>query len=474
MAQYIWTCSVCKHTFIGEEPPVPCPICKAGRDAFTKGEEVEQEKTAIKEFRCVVCGVEFEGDTPPETCPVCGANVFEEVKSDTPAGNKNNTTQRFVIIGAGAAATQAAKTIREKDSAASITIVSKEKRLPYNRPALSDIVGGKRDFDSAVLQNDSYYQKQNISVLFDTAVSIDRATRKVTLENGTLDYDKLLIATGANPFQPVAAKEGAIPVFSLRSAQDAQDIINQVGKSKNAAVLGGGILGIEAIIALHNRGLACTVIERSDRILSIQGDAEVSVRLQEALEQAEITVVKKGNFASLTDKSVILEDGREIAADFLLVCAGVRSEIALAKECGLTVEKGIVADRYMKTSDENVFAAGDCAQVTEGGVGGLWSAAVMQGKTAGLSMLGQALEYKPIVPATALSFSKLDIFTAGTVSAPDLTSAEERTDNGYKCLYFKNDKLCGIVLINEPAASARAIAALEKGADRTAAMELLK
>ena len=238
-------CTVCGQIFEGTEPPVPCPVCGAGEDAF-----VCLDTTTVQRWRCLVCGQIFEGTEPPVPCPVCGAgkDAFEPVSDNGPAFS-NNTDQSFVIIGGGVAALETAKAIRERDHTASIRVICGEGTFPYNRPALSDVIADGFSFQSITLEPFSYYGENHIEMIFDEAVSIDKADKTVALKNGAqLHYDKLCIAVGANAFNPLKSGEETIPCSVLRTFDDSQQILEQAA-GKPVIVLGGGILGIEAAVA---------------------------------------------------------------------------------------------------------------------------------------------------------------------------------------------------------------------------------
>ena len=479
-ADTVWVCSICGWKGEGETPPERCPICGAGAGAFApeaKPEMKEPEaEPAQKRWRCTICNMVFEGEAPPDPCPVCGAGAaaFVEEAAETDEA-REDTDEAFVIIGCGAAGCEAAKTIRRRNARASVTLLCGEGELPYNRPALSDVLAGEMTYDQALLDTEAGFAGAEIQIVYDKAAAVDRAQKRVSLAGGgELSYDKLLLATGANAFCPIPQKEGGLPVRTLRTKADAEEIDRLIGGSRTAAVLGGGILGIEAALAMRARGLEVTVIERSGRILSIQGDPAASQRLQEHLEGLGIRVLVDSGVEDTDGAGVFLRGGAHLDADFLLVCTGVRSELTLARGCGLEVNRGVLVDETMRTSAPDIYAAGDCAEFG-GRVAGLWSAALAQGRTAGLAMAGAQAEYAPIVPATALEDGEFKLFSAGAVGAKEHKRIllDDPASRVYKALYFDDDKLCGAVFLTDVSGAAAAMDAIEKAMARDMAMLLL-
>ncbi len=470
----IWHCPVCGQDFPGEQPPDPCPICGASAALFTSA-----DAPAPKKWRCMVCGQVFEGDHPPVPCPVCGAGeqAFEPVAEETEVFHRD-TQEHFVLIGGGAAAMECAKALRQRNKTAAITMICGEGVLPYNRPALSDVVADGLSYLSIMLQDASWYEnEQNFTMVTEAkAARILPNEKKVELENGqTFSYDKLLIATGADPFMPVTLAPDAMPAFSLRTFADAQALLSAAKPQRHAAIVGGGILGIEAAVALAGRGLKVTVLEYGDRIIKAQADEFVSKRLAEHLESRGMTVRTGVSVSRVEKDHLLLSDGSALACDLVLVSAGVRSQTALAKDCGIAVERGIVVDASMRTSLPDIYAAGDCAEY-QGRTCGLWSTAAAMGKTAGSAMAGQPeTEYLPLPPATVFEEDGISIFSAGNTGSPNSQTLlfENRFSNIYRKLVFEGGRLTGVIFYGDTAGAASAIDLLGKNAAMKQAIALL-
>lgn len=466
-----WKCAVCGQIFEGEQPPVPCPVCGAGEEAFTC-----LDAPASNQWKCAVCGQVFDGEQPPVPCPVCGAGeeAFEPVVRQEQAFRRDSL-ERFVVVGGGVAGLEAVKAIRRCNHTAKITLVCGEGMIPYNRPALSDVVGDGYSFEAIALEEYGYYQKNDIQLVCDGRVeSVDAQERVVRLSGGrTLGYDRLLLATGANPFNPIKAAPEGVPVVALRSYWDAMEIVEKA-PGKRVIVVGGGILGLEAAVALRERGCQVTVVELGETILSIQADAEVSGRLKGDLEKLGIGILTGRSVQEVTAGGAALTDGSFLPAELVLVSIGVRSEVTLARQLGLAVNRGIVVDEHMQTSQPDIYAAGDCAEF-QGRVAGLWPAASAQGQVAGANMAGDDQAYAPMAPATAFEARGISLFAAGSVGGGKLTTvvwSDERT-GGYLKLAFRDKRLVGVLSYARPVHSGRAVALVERGAELKEAVSLL-
>ena len=459
-----WKCTICGQIFEGDQPPVPCPVCGADRDAF-----IALDAPARVSWRCTVCGQVFEGDEPPVPCPVCGADrdAFVAESGDAGGEYRRDQLERYVIIGGGVAGLEAAKAIRQRNQLGEITMVLGEGVIPYNRPALSDVIADGYSFESIALEPYEFYEQNRIRLVSGArATGLDLPSRKAYLSDGqTLAYDKLLICTGANPFNPIASGDGLIEVYTLRTYLDAMRIVEKL-RGRRVIVVGGGILGLEAAVALRELDARVTVVELGERILPLQADARGAAMLRPALEKQGIEIITGASVASLLSDGAVLTDGRELRADAVLCSIGVRSETALAREAGLKVERGVVVDESMRASYKDVFAAGDCAQFA-GRTGGLWLICSEQGRVAGAAMAGDPeAVYHPGVPSTAFENRGVRLFSAGALGAEDSQRLiyEDARGKVYRCMYFKNGALTGVIFINDTRFSAQAIGLIARGA----------
>ncbi|MBQ8536475.1 MAG: FAD-dependent oxidoreductase [Clostridia bacterium] len=431
----------------------------------------------MKQWKCTVCNQVFEGDTPPSVCPICGAqeDAFELLSQEETGGAPQGSQRRFVIIGTGAAGLACAQAIRQRDHTCQITLIGQEESFPYSRPSLSDLIAEGASLSSILLHQPDYYEKQGFDLRWGQSVTqIDAASRIVTLSSGeNLSYDDLCLATGASPINPVKAAPNGIPVQTLRTYEDAQKLLD-LPQSSRVLVVGGGILGIEAAIALNTRGHQVTLVELSPRILALQADEVASSAVQSGLEQAGIQIRTGRTVDMVTATGAQLTDGSFVEADHVLVSIGVRSNIALAKALGLSVGRGIQVDSAMRTSQAHIYACGDCAEY-EGRVAGLWNVAMAQGEAAGAAMAGDnQFIYK--TPVAALSYNEcgVKLFSAGFVNQGDEKLLRQDADKqNYRLLLFDKGKLCGTLFLGEFKGAVQAMAMLEKGASMQEAAALL-
>jgi NAD(P)H-nitrite reductase large subunit len=386
-----------------------------------------------------------------------------------------DTQEKYVIVGGGVAGVEAAKALRKRDGTGSITIVSMEDCLPYNRPVLSRVLAKDTFFEEILLETDGFYKQHNIRLLKGVQdLSIETTGKTLVLSNGEeLSYTKLLLATGANPLNPIKMGEGGVPVCVLRSFVDAKELV-RAAAGKRVVLVGGGILGLEAAVALQGRGCAVTVVELAPRLMSLQADEEASRRLQKALNSMGIETCCGLSVQSTDTGGAVLSDGSHLECDLVLASMGVRSEASLAAAAGLKVGRGIVVDDTMHTSGPDIWAAGDCAEY-DGRVAATAGEAAAMGEVAGASMTGDTgLRYNPIVPATSFACLGFAMLSVGDV----LRAGEDAVYNnegigGYRRLVLQNGRLVGALFVGETNPGAKAVQAVEQNQPLAEAAHLL-
>jgi len=319
------------------------------------------------------------------------------------------TEPNFIIVGGGLAGAIAAQTLREEGFDRRITLLGEESNRPYERPPLSkDYLQGNTDRDSIFVHPESWYANHAVELRLGAAVtSLDPALRTVTTATGVqLGYDKLLLATGSTPRRVSVPGADFDGVRYLRSVEDSERIKAGFARAQRVAIIGAGWIGLETAAAARNAGLDVTLLEAGElpllRVLGpevapifadLHRDHGVDLRCQVAV--AELTV---GNGAVT---GVILKDGSRIDADMVLVGVGITPNSQLAAEAGLKVDNGIVVDEHLRTSDPDIFAAGDVAHAYNPRLGRHirvehWANARRQGVTAAKAMLGQdAVDARP-------------------------------------------------------------------------------
>ena len=319
------------------------------------------------------------------------------------------TEPNVIIVGGGLAGAIAAQTLREEGFDRRITLLGEESNRPYERPPLSkDYLQGNTDRDSIFVHPESWYANHAVELRLGAAVtSLDPALRTVTTATGVqLGYDKLLLATGSTPRRVSVPGADFDGVRYLRSVEDSERIKAGFARAQRVAIIGAGWIGLETAAAARNAGLDVTLLEAGElpllRVLGpevapifadLHRDHGVDLRCQVAV--AELT----GRNGAVT--GVILRDGSRIDADMVLVGVGITPNSQLAAEAGLKVDNGIVVDEHLRTSDPDIFAAGDVAHAYNPRLGRHirvehWANARRQGVTAAKAMLGQgAVDARP-------------------------------------------------------------------------------
>ncbi len=418
--------------------------------------EVKKASGARTLVKCLVCGAIF--DSSIEVCPVCGVGKENFVPADEPSNFKNDTDRKYLILGGGAAALEAAKAIRERDRTGGITMISEEAHLPYNRPMLTKAMLSDMTGDQLAVEPESFYEENSISLLLEARVkAIDPAAKSVTVEKGgapmTIVYDKLIYALGAHAFVPPVKGADGEHVVSIRNIEDAQKVQRMLPSLKNAVVIGGGVLGLEAAWALKRGKVDVAVVESAPRIMARQLSETASEVLSGIIRGAGVQLFTNAGTAEITENSVLLADGTELPADLVVFSTGVRGNLDIAQAAGIEINRSIVVNERMETNLPDIYAAGDCAEFS--GVNyALWSQSVEQGKTAGGNAAGDDLTYETVDGALSFNGMGTSLFSMGdngSDPAKKYRTVELRDERRaqYEKYTFVNNRLCGVVLIGD-------------------------
>lgn len=275
--------------------------------------------------------------------------------------------QHCIVVGASHAGTSLALQLRREGWDGDITLVSNETELPYHRPPLSkEYLSGKKELTAMLLRPEKVFADNKIELMLDTEITgLDCAEKTITVANDSvLNYDKLALCTGASPIPlPMGMTLGG--VHMIRSVADVNPIKSRLADARSAVIIGAGYIGLEAAAVLSEHGLDVTVLEMADRILARVTSTTMSDYMESLHESHGVKILKSTKVISLegTDsvEEVVCEGGHRFPADLVIVGIGVRPNIALAEMANLAVDNGILVDDRGRTSNSDVYAAGDCS-----------------------------------------------------------------------------------------------------------------
>lgn len=365
--------------------------------------------------------------------------------------------ERLAVIGAGMAAARLLGEIAQRcPDRYEVTVLGAEAHEPYNRILLSALLSGERKAEDLGLEDWRALSGVEFR-LADPVAQLDRADRVAMTQSGArIPYDRLVLAVGSEPLRLPLPGMDLPGVYTFRDRNDAETLIAASAVARHAVVIGGGLLGLEAAYGLARRGVAVTVVHLMPWLMERQIDQVAGALLEASLAAQGIRVMLEAETeAVLGDervRAVRLKDGEVIPADLVVVAIGIKPNTTIAREAGLAVNRGIIVDDGMTTSDPAILAIGECAEhrgATYGLVAPLWDqAAVAAARLAGKSESG----YAGSLTATQLKVTGVELFSAGQIAASD--GAEEivyqDSDAGiYRKLVLKDGRLAGAVLLGD-------------------------
>ena len=423
--------------------------------------------------KCLVCGAIF--DSSMEICPVCGVgkeNFVPVEEEDT--SYRNDTENLYAIIGNGAAGISAAEAIRERDKTGSIYMISNEEYPSYNRPMLTKSLAAGLEAEQIAVKEASWYEENNVyQMLGKNVTGIDTQKKEIyTADGAKFKYTKLIYALGSECFIPPIQGAEQPEVIAIRRLSDTRKVTELLPQVKEAVVIGGGVLGLEAAWELKKAHCKVTVLELAPRLMGRQLD-EGAGEMIKAISEAQGIAIHTGVQIEAIEgdghvTGVRLGDGRVFPAQLVIVSCGVRANTAIAKAAGIETDRAVVVNSRMETNAADVYACGDCAQY-QGVNYAIWPQAAEEGKVAGANAAGEALEYAG-VPA-ALSFHGMNtaLYAIGdNGSNPDLVyrtvEFKDTARKQYEKYYFRNNRLCGVILIGDVSRMAELTEAVGKRA----------
>ena len=372
--------------------------------------------------------------------------------------------ERLLIIGAGMAASRLIDDVsRTAPGRFAITLIGAEPRRPYNRVLLSSLLAQDVAVDDIDLKPEAWWREQGVELRLGRLVTcIDREQRLVVLDDGVaLPYDRLVLATGSRAFRlplPGADLDG---VLTFRDCADVDAMRARVRPGLRAAVIGGGLLGLEAAYGLAKAGAHVTVVHVMDRLMERQLDPAAARLLADELARRGIDVLLDAKTASIAGddrvEGLVFSDGSRLPAEMVVMAVGIVPNAQLAADCGLATKRGIVVDDGLRTSDERIFALGECAE-HRGIAYGLVEPAYEQARILARVLAGETGSYEGSLTATNLKVSGVGVFSAGDFLGGEGTQSLVWRDRGlqlYRKLVLRETEagtlLTGCVLYGETA-----------------------
>jgi nitrite reductase (NADH) large subunit len=385
---------------------------------------------------------------------------------------------RLVVIGNGMAGARVLEEILARAPGRfDITVFGAEPHGSYNRIMLSPVLAGEARFADIVTHDADWYAANGIRLVAGEAVAeIDRASRTVRGEHGTAcRYDRLVLATGSDPVMLPVPGAGLPGVTAFRGIADVEAMRAACRPGGRAVVIGGGLLGLEAAHGLHRNGMAVTVVHLMPSLMERQLDPVSADLLARTLAARGVTVLTGASTRAVLGehhvRGVALTDGRELAADLVVMAAGVRPSIALARAAGLESSRGVQVDHTMRTSDPAIFAIGECAEHA-GQVVGLVAPVWDMARVCAEQIVGRgSTRYAPGTTGTFLKVSGIDTFSAGDFLGDASTEAiviRDLARGVHRRLVLRQDRLVGLAMVGDARDSAWYFDLLRRGADVSA------
>ena len=416
----------------------------------------------------------MQGETPPAVCPVCGVGPDKFVKlEEENVVFKTASHEKIIVIGNGAAGTTACAEIRKRSLTCEIELISRENVIGYNRPMLTKGILADFIMDTMFIKPYPWYQENDVDITLGVeVVKIDKDKKVVSLSDGTTrKYDKLILATGAQCFIPPFSGADRRGVYSIRTLQDVNNIRDYIKTGvKEAAIIGGGVLGLEAAWELKKSGLDVTVVEAGPVIMGRQLDVRGAECLLSSMKKVGVNANIGAGIEEIVGDDFVtgirLSDGKTIRAQLVIISTGVKQNVELAEQIGAKITRSIVVNEKMETGVKNIYACGDCAEYN-GANYAIWPQAVDMGRIAGANAVGDEIIYEPTIPAVNFYGMDTSIFSIGDVGKnPDkkyeVKEVYDKEKLIYEKLYFIDDIFCGGILMGDTSRSAELMEAYKE------------
>jgi len=369
--------------------------------------------------------------------------------------------KNYLIIGASAAGISAALKLRQLDSQADIVCFSEEQEFPYNKCFLADYLHQTKKVSDIFIRPPDFLEQQNITLCLGTKIITIEADKKYIIdEQGNVyHYEKLLLAMGGSVVPPPIKGVEQSHVLYFYTFADADGLLNRVKEERvdSVVIIGAGLSGLECADALSRLVKKVTLVECASHILPVQATPEGAAVIEQALQEQGVELRVSRKVVAICKDSVEFDDGTILAAQKVVIACGARPNGWLAQKAGVRIESGaILTDELLKTSDNNIFAAGDVILVKDTITGQKvkscsWPDALIQGAIAAENMAGGCKKYAGVTPVTSSAFFGIKFFSAGVIKnySSQYSSKIEKTDNSYRLIVHDSGVIKGFLLVGQ-------------------------
>lgn len=372
---------------------------------------------------------------------------------------------RQVIIGNSAAGLSALEAIRKIDNDCSITIISAEDLPAYSRVLLPYYIAGKIEEHQLFIRDERYYADLLAKRVFGKAVTrVEPEANRIILDDGSkIEYDNLLIATGASPSPLKIRGTDCKGVFSLRTLKDSKQIIPYLEKARDILLIGAGLISFHLINALYDKKRRFILVENTNQVLSQILDPDAALILEKEMKKSGIEILKGRTAEEIVQKDdvrkrIVLSNGEELEADVVIVAVGVNPNIDFLRGSGVSLNRGILVDKWMRTNYENIFAAGDVAEgddflAQQKVCRANWTDAVEQGRIAGYNMAGVNWEYPGSLSMNITEILGIAVVSIGLIDATgdgyESLIYSDPSSKIYRKIILQKDKIVGSILLGK-------------------------
>ncbi|MET4039716.1 FAD-dependent oxidoreductase [Bradyrhizobium sp. RT6a] len=367
-------------------------------------------------------------------------------------------SEPLVIVGNGMAAARLVDELAKTSLGRyAVAVIGEEPRLAYNRVLLSSVLAGETGSHEIELRPADWWRHRGVTVRYGYRVTeIDTGRRELKIEGEeSMEYSKLVLAVGSTPLRLNVPGADLAGVHTFRDTRDVDLLLTLAAARKRVVVVGGGLLGLEAAYGLAKAGAPVTLLHLMDRLMERQLDAPAADLLKTLVERKGIRILLNASTARILGEdhveAVELADGSRIEADAVIFAAGIRPNIALAKDAGIAVNRGIVVNDEMQTASPDIYALGECAE-HRGTCYGLVEPAYEQARVLARHLSGRPAAYQGSVVSTNLKVSGVSVFSAGDFMGGEGSEGlvlSDRRCGTYKKLVIAEGRLTGALLIGD-------------------------